>query len=276
MIRYTPASQLTIEGFDHPFDLELDQNNRWIKLASLIPWDALASVYAKNLESDKGRFSVDIRMVIGAIIIKHKLKLSDRETVAMIAENLYLQYFCGLKSFQTEIPFDPSLFVDIRKRMGADKFDQFNDLVIARTESLKPKNKRILTREEQNNKNNEKDDNDNSPSAPGTGDLETHEIKPENPPSKNKGTLKIDATVANQQILYPTDLGLLNKSREESERIIDILCEKAKLKKKPRTYRRTARAKYLGIAKQKKKNKKVIRKAIGQQLRFLNRNLKTI
>jgi transposase, IS5 family len=270
MIRYTPASQLTIEGFEHPFDIELDKNNRWIKLASMIPWDSLASVYAKNLESDKGRLSVDIRMVIGAIIIKHKLKLSDRETVAMLSENLYLQYFCGLKSFQTEAPFDPSLFVDIRKRMGADKFDQFNDLVIARIENLKPKRKRILTPGEADKKDND------PPSSSGTNIEDEQQVKQDNNFIHNKGTLKIDATVADQQILYPTDLGLLNKSREESERIIDILCQRAELKKKPRTYRRTARAKYLGVAKQKKKSKKVIRKAIGQQLRFLNRNLKTI
>ena len=271
MIQYTPTSQLTIEGFEHPFDMELDKNNRWIKLALIMPWDNLASVYAKSLESDKGRLTVDIRMVIGAIVIKHKLKLSDRETVAMISENLYLQYFCGLKSFQAEAPFDPSLFVDIRKRMGADKFDQFNDLVIARIEELKPEKKRILISADP-----EKEDKKNDPPASEHNNPKEQSETPTQEPTLNKGTLKIDATVADQQILYPTDLGLLNRSREESERIIDILCKKTEQKKKPRTYRRNARAKYLGIAKQKKKNKKVIRKAIGQQLRFLKRNLKTI
>ncbi len=42
MIKYTPANQLTLEGFEHPFDQELSPDNRWVKLATLIPWDELA------------------------------------------------------------------------------------------------------------------------------------------------------------------------------------------------------------------------------------------
>ncbi len=144
MINYTPSNQLTLEGFKHPFYKQLKPNNRWIKLAEVIPWDELAGIYSRNLDPGAGRLSVDIRMVIGALIIKHKQKLSDRDTVDMISENVYMQYFCGLKGFQSEPPFDASLFVDIRKRMGADKFDQFNETVIRRAESLKPKRKRII------------------------------------------------------------------------------------------------------------------------------------
>lgn len=45
---------------------------------------------------------------------------------------------------------------------------------------------------------------------------------------------------------------------------------------KPRTYRQKARRLYLAVAKQKKPGSKKIRKAIGQQLRFLRRNLCSI
>jgi hypothetical protein len=45
---------------------------------------------------------------------------------------------------------------------------------------------------------------------------------------------------------------------------------------KPRTYRRLARKKYLNVAKKKNKTRNEIRKAIGQQLRYLRRNLKSI
>ena len=83
-------------------------------------------------------------MVIGAMIIKHKLSLTDRDTVLMISENLYMQCFCGLQSMQTKLPFDASLFVDIRKRLGSEEFDRFNDIVIKRSENLKPKCKRII------------------------------------------------------------------------------------------------------------------------------------
>ena len=130
MINYTPQSQLSLELFKHPFEQSLDKENRWVKLAAIIPWDELADVYGRKLDSGSGRKSIDIRMVIAALIVKYKLKLDDRGTVQIISENLYIQYFCGMKEFSTRRPFDPSLFVDIRKRLGGEEFDKFNCIVI--------------------------------------------------------------------------------------------------------------------------------------------------
>jgi len=61
---------------------------------------------------DNGRPTIDIRLAIGALIVKHKMKLSDRDVVAMIQENIYIQYFVGFSSFNPEASFDPSLFPD--------------------------------------------------------------------------------------------------------------------------------------------------------------------
>ena len=55
--------------------------------------------------------------------------------------------------------------------------------------------------------------------------------------SDNKGTLIVDATIADQDIRYPTDLSLLNEAREISERIIDVLYKQSRRTQKPRTYR---------------------------------------
>ena len=247
MIKYTPTSQLTLEVFSHPFENELSPDNRWVKLSKVVPWDELASVYAKQLDSGSGRESIDIRMVIGAIIVKHKLGLDDRGTVEMISENIYLQYFCGLSSFQTGAPFHPTVFVDIRKRMGASSFDKWNELVIEKADQIKPKNKRKIA---ENNKDQNK------------GKV-----------VKNKGTLKIDATVANQKIAFPTDAGLLNTARLESERIIDLLYKRSSLTKKPRTYRKIARKEYLNFSKKRQKSKKAIRKFIRKHLEYLKRNI---
>ena len=247
MIKYTPASQLTLNGFSHPFEQSLCPDNRWVKLATIIPWDALASVYSKALNSTHGRESIDVRMVIGAIIVKHKLSLDDRGTVAMISENMYLQYFCGLTSFQTQEPFHPTVFVDIRKRMGSSDFDLWNALIIKKADDLKPtKNKMI------------RDNDDNDGDAKGF--------------QKNKGTLKIDATVANHKIVFPTDAGLLNTARKETERFIDLLHKQSTLKK-PRDYRRIARTQYLVFSKKRRKSRKEIRKFIRKQLGFVKRNL---
>ena len=116
MIRYRSQKQLSLAEFDWPFQTALDDNNRWVKLGECIPWDALAEGYYQGLADTQGRPTKDARLVIGAVIIKHKLCLSDRETVAQIQENPYLQYFVGLPGYQMEAPFVPSLFVEIRTK----------------------------------------------------------------------------------------------------------------------------------------------------------------
>ena len=92
MKNYTSQNQLSLDLFQHPFERNLDPKNRWVKLASLIPWDDLAWVYGSKLQSNSGRKSVDIRMVIATIIVIHKLNFSDSKTVQMIHNKLYIQY----------------------------------------------------------------------------------------------------------------------------------------------------------------------------------------
>ena len=80
----------------------------------------------------------DARVVIGAVIIKHRLCLSDVETVLQIQENPCLQYFVGLPGYQATAPFAPSLLVEIRKRMGEAVFEGFHRAIIEAHEGKKP------------------------------------------------------------------------------------------------------------------------------------------
>lgn len=130
MIRSYSSKQLTITEFDWPFETVLDKNNRWVKMSRCIPWDELAEGYYQGLSAQSGRPAKDARLVIGAVIIKHKLSLSDSETVQQIQENPYMQYFVGLSSYQMKAPFAPSLFVEIRKRMGQTVFEVFHQAII--------------------------------------------------------------------------------------------------------------------------------------------------
>ncbi|MDE3213083.1 MAG: transposase, partial [Bacteroidota bacterium] len=90
----------------------------------------MAVVYYRKLQSHTGPPTLDARMVIGAVIIKHMLNIDDREVVQQIAENMYLQYFVGFSSFQTEPPFDPSLLVSIRKRLGMEAMEELNRIIL--------------------------------------------------------------------------------------------------------------------------------------------------
>ena len=127
---YIPSSQLSLVGFETPFYNQLDSSNRWVVLSKQIPWDELVGLFNKHNPPKKaGRPSLNPRVLIGAVIIKHMLNLDDRETIAQITENMYLQYFIGYSSYIKAPPFDASLFVDIRKRLGQELLSEMNELI---------------------------------------------------------------------------------------------------------------------------------------------------
>ena len=103
-------------------------------MSECIPWDALSEGYCQSLSVRQGRPAKDARLVIAAVIIKHKLCLSDEETVAQIQENPYLQYFAGLSGYQMQAPFAASLLVEVRKRMGQEVFEHFHGAIIEAVE----------------------------------------------------------------------------------------------------------------------------------------------
>lgn len=63
--------------------------------------------------SNIGGKAINPRIVIGSLIIKHKLSISDEETVLLIRENPYMQYFLGLDEF-----YPYSLFTPIRYHLN--------------------------------------------------------------------------------------------------------------------------------------------------------------
>jgi hypothetical protein len=266
MIRTEDDRQLT---FILPFGGRLKPANRWIKLSSVVPWGDLESAYNAVMNMKQGRPSKPARLVIGAMIIKHKLNLSDEETVLQIQENPYLQYFCGYDTYIDTLPFVPSLFVEIRKRMGADMFACFEQGIVDQAVSIQ-QDKQSAAKSD--------DDDANPPTPPASDDTATEVIsEPESNEVTHHGRLLMDATVADQMIRFPTDVSLLNQAREIAETLIDELHQHKEITgKKPRTYRRQARRAYLGISKRKRPGSKLIRKGIRQQLQYLRRNFKYI
>lgn len=79
---------------------------------------------------------------------------------------------------------------------------------------------------------------------------------------------------APSQIKYPQDSALLNEARENTEAFIYALHTPGE--QKPRTYCKRTNKEYLALVRSRKPGKKKIRKAIGQQLRYLKRNLSSI
>lgn len=257
MYRMTEQQLILPEDFFLPIGGKLNKDNRWVKLAALIPWWKVEHVYAKRFEKKiRGRQAVSVRVALGALIIKERLGTSDRETVQQITENPYLQYFIGLPGFQEDPPFHHSLMTHFRKRLNKKAINQINEwIVMEQTQD-------------------QDDDHEGDEPPPDIEDgIDSSQESPASSP--NQGKLLLDATCAPADIAYPTDLSLLNEAREKLEGMIDILHAPFRGKtRKPRTYRQRARRAYLAIAKQKRPGRRKVRKAIGQQLRYIARDLK--
>jgi transposase, IS5 family len=268
--KYVSPSQTILPGFETPFSQKLDPNNRWIRLSKRIPWDKIASVYNKQMSSSsEGRPALSARLVVGALFIKHINNWDDRETILQIQENMYLQYFLGYSSFTTEAIFDPSLFVDIRKRMGDTELNLINEEIVRLHQEYSPP-KDVVSKSSKNDKKSDDTNHTSTSNTAATPILSEATIT-------HQGRMITDATACPQDIAFPTDLKLLNDAREKSEYLIDILYSlRVYERNKPRTYRESARKEYINIAKKKNNSKKAIRKAIGKQLSFLKRNIKSI
>lgn len=109
MYKINNNRQLERTDFNQPIGLTMDLNNRWVRLAAVIPWEKYEHKYARLFIGSKvGNVAKPFRMALGSLIIQQKLSFSNRELVEEITENPYLQYFIGLPGNQQERPFDPS------------------------------------------------------------------------------------------------------------------------------------------------------------------------
>ncbi len=259
MYRKPDVNQLAFEDFVLPFGGQLRSENRWVILAKHISWEVVEAAYAQQFsQEDLGSPAKSSRLALGALILKERLGVTDRELVAQIAENPYLQYFLGLTAYQHEAPFHHSLLTTFRKRFTHDSLGTINEAIARSIADAPPTKEPSLTKD-----------------APPNTDLDTaREADASAPP---KGQLLVDATCVPADITYPTDLKLLNEAREKTEAIIDQMhAARTSSTKKPRTYRQKARQAYLRVAKAKKPGKQKLRKGIGKQLRYLRRNLGSI
>ena len=83
------TTQLQFENFYLPFGGRLRSDNRWVRLAKLIPGAEFEAMYADTLaDSGMGCPAKSQRIALGSLIIKERLGSSDEETVAQIQKAL--------------------------------------------------------------------------------------------------------------------------------------------------------------------------------------------
>ena len=281
------ADQITIEDFFMPFGGKLLKTNRWVKLASIMPWEHIEQIYMASFQSERGRPAISSRIAFGSIFIKENDNLTDEGTVAAIAENPYMQYFLGLTAFQAEPLFDPSMMVHFRKRFPVEEVAKINEYICT---GVWPDQQRNVDRNDAQEESQQDENPDNNQEPPavkgqeqssksGKRDKNTSKkkLKREKKQKKNRGKLIMDATVAPADIKYPTDIDLLNKSREHLETAVDILWKEVPHKGHKLPYSpKKARKSYLSLAKSKKWTEAKCRTAIGEQLRCIQQATKRL
>jgi len=66
MLNYTSQYQTQFEDFSDFSKINLNPSNRWIKIAHVLPWNNMVSIYAKKL-STNGAGGINPRHIIGAL-----------------------------------------------------------------------------------------------------------------------------------------------------------------------------------------------------------------
>lgn len=248
MYRRKDKNQLKLFEDNKRFVVEIKEDNRWVKLSKMMPWDKIEAHYIKNMSEENGRNAITSRIAFGSIYIKEQQNLTDGETVEQLSENAYMQYFLGLEDFNQNTLFDSSMMVHFRKRFTIKFISEVNEYVCT---GKWPE-----------------DNNPEDTNPPKESTEEQTEIPSK--PVKNKGKLKLDATAAPSDIRYPNDVQLLDECRENLEGFIDILWNHSERKGKKTPYNRHgAHKKTINFIKKKKKSKRMIQAALSTQLDYV-------
>ena len=193
-------------------------------------------MYLSKLNNDgRGAKNLPSRIIIGALIIKHKRRLSDIDTIQEIRENPYMQYMLGLTEYTDKPIFDPSLFVTIRKRITIEDINALTLALAKKSEAEK------------------KDDDDG--------------------PDKTRHTdIKVDATCADAEVKYPTDCGLLDDSSRFIGRMLKKACKLLHIPV-PRNSCLLIHVKYIHLTKLRHKGKKVREETLRYMLSHIHKDM---
>jgi hypothetical protein len=278
-MKYSSQGKWLIQDiFSTSLEASLDRANRWYQLANALPWDKIEKIYNSTLHNEhNGAGNKSARMIVGALIVKHQLCLSDIEAIEQIKENPYLQYFVGLSEFSNITIFDPSLFVSIRKRLGIENINAITQLLMeiqsGKEAEGKQENRNNTSMESKDAVMNDEPKNGIDPvEMAHTADCESFI---DESGRLHSGSLIIDATCCDAEVKYPTDVDVLNDAVEVSARVLKRLCTKTG-SPAPRTYEKVARSKFLAVVKKKRKSKSLVRKGINRQLVYLRRHIDRI
>ena len=101
------------------FEKQLDPRRLLYRLAQTIDWKGFEKIFG-SLYCVEGRPALPIRCMVGLLMLKCLMNLSDEEVVEFWSESAYAQYFCGEREIRWGLPCDLSDLTHFRKRIGKD------------------------------------------------------------------------------------------------------------------------------------------------------------
>jgi hypothetical protein len=116
-----------------PYSGQIDAENRWVKMAEMLPWDELDGIYRRYFDDRRQGVIKKCRLITGLMVGQMILEMSDREIVSFFHENPYFQYFCGQDTFVARLNrrvIHPSLLSKRRRRLGIEYMNAFEAEVL--------------------------------------------------------------------------------------------------------------------------------------------------
>src|SRR3990167_4003133 len=98
---------------------QLAPRHELCRLAARLEWKQFEEAFGA-LYSEEGRPALPIRRMVGLLILKQLMNLSDERAVEFWTLSGYGQFFCGEKQLQWGAPCEASELVHFRHRIGAD------------------------------------------------------------------------------------------------------------------------------------------------------------
>ena len=126
----------------------INMNHELVKLADKIDWQVFEKEFGRVYIAGKGRPALPTRLMVGLQFLKSTYNLSDEETVSMLMQNVYWQYFCGFVYFENKLPLDPSSMTRWRKRVksqGMEKLLEQTVKTALEVKCIKPKDLEKVT-----------------------------------------------------------------------------------------------------------------------------------
>ena len=105
MYKFDKNHQFGLADFNQPMGLKMNPENRWVKKAEKIPWEAIEEKYAALFPGKKGMPAKPLRTALGSLLIQKQLQFSDRELVEEIRENPYFHRTSRIPRYNTICSF---------------------------------------------------------------------------------------------------------------------------------------------------------------------------